>query len=598
MARSRLLDALNRAPARPLGVALVSLLLAGACGSEVDTTPPVVPPEEDAGTGGSAPDAGSNLPPVASFVATPQAAVALSTVRLDASASDDPDGTIETYEWTLGDGATTEGVEVEHEYATAGCYQATLVVTDDDGASNTTSQTIVVSSSLPSGPPLATFEELPLDGSVIVRDVPTNVGVARIRGVVSSPGYHFVVAEAHDGSGIAAAIEAPLCGPGSDLPFDLELPIPAELTRYDIVVRLMAGNEGRVLGWIYDVVAGDVLLVQGQSNAVARSFDGDANVNQGPFLRSFGTRSEDPTVTSTDLEWHLAEGNAAAGQGAVGQWALRMGRALVDAHGVPLAILNGARGGQPISYFQRNDADPTDLSTNYGRLLYRVRAAGLEDGIRGILFYQGESDGTNATAHHDGFVALHEDWLDDFPSVERTYVTQIRLGCGGALPLREVQRSFADELAAVSVMSTTGLDGHDGCHYAYLEGYEALGERYGALLGRDLYEAPAAPDIEAPNPESARFSRSDGTEITLQMRDVASTLSWDPGAEVDFVLEGAAVTVTSGQASGSALVLTLSGDGRSATGLSYGGHPGAGPWVVNATGVGLLAFYDLPVAQN
>ncbi|WP_185448794.1 hypothetical protein [Kribbella qitaiheensis] len=43
---------------------------------------------------------------------------------------------------------------------------------------------------------------------------------------------------------------------------------------------------------------------------------------------------------------------------------------------------------------------------------------------------------------------------------------------------------------------------------------------------------------------------------------------------------------------GGKLVLTLSGPG--ATGLTYQGHLGAGPWITNATGTGLLAF-TLPV---
>jgi PKD repeat protein len=580
---------------------LAAPLLCPACSSDVDTESPdqlADAGDGGGGAGGAEPDAGTNLPPEASFVASPLAGVAPLTVQFDGSESTDPDGTIVSFDWTFGDGATDAGQQIEHDYTAAGCHEATLVVQDDGDATGEASQIIVVTEALPLGFPIVQYEELPMDGSVVPRDVPTNTGTARIRGVLGSPGYHFIVAELRDGDTVTNTVEAPLCEVGGQFPFDLEVPIPAELVQYDIAVRLVAGSQELELTTVLDIVAGDILLVQGQSNAVASSFNGDANVNQGPFLRSFGSRTEDQVVTSTDLQWYRAEGNAGIGSGAVGQWALRMGRALIDAHTVPVAIFNGARGGQPIGYFQRNDSNPTDLSTNYGRLLTRVRAAGVDDGIRAILFYQGESDGSNATGHHDGFVALHADWLEDYLPLEQIYVTQIRLGCGGALPLREVQRSFADELPALSVMSTTGLDGHDGCHYAYQNGYEGLGARYGALLSRDLFGASAAPDIDAPNPQSATFSAGDGTEITVQMRDAASSLSWDAGAEANFIVEGAAVSVLSGQTSGSTLTLTLSGDGRSATGLSYAGHSGAGPWVTNATGVGLLAFYNLPVVEN
>jgi hypothetical protein len=284
------------------------------------------------------------------------------------------------------------------------------------------------------------------------------------------------------------------------------------------------------------------------------------------------------------------------GPGSVGQWGIRMGRLLIEAHGVPIAILNGARGGMPITYFQRNDADPTDVSTNYGRLLRRARAAGVDTGVRTILFYQGESDGADATGHRDGFVALYQDWLEDFAAVERVYVTQVRVGCGPpSLELRDAQRRLGDDFDNIAVMSTTGLDGHDGCHFAYENGYEVLGQRYAAMLTRDLYGGGDDPTIDPPNPERAFFSAGDGSEITVVMRRTDAVLQWDGGAEAHFVLEGSSVVVVEGRADANTLVLTLSGDGRSATGLSYVGHSGAGPWVTNSGGVGLLAFHALPI---
>jgi len=65
----------------------------------------------------------------------------------------------------------------------------------------------------------------------------------------------------------------------------------------------------------------------------------------------------------------------------------------------------------------------------------------------------------------------------------------------------------------------------------------------------------------------------------------------------DFILQGSAVTVTSGIISPSnTLVLSLSGDASGAEGLAYTGHSGPGAWVANAAGVGLLAFINPFVA--
>ena len=100
--------------------------------------------------------------------------------------------------------------------------------------------------------------------------------------------------------------------------------------------------------------------------------------------------------------------------GSVGQWAIRMGRQIVDKYKVPVALFNGAHGGQPISFFQRNDANPNDLTTNYGRLRQRLTAAGVISQVRGVLWYQGESDNDNAAVHIAGFTSLLQDWRSDF----------------------------------------------------------------------------------------------------------------------------------------------------------------------------------------
>jgi YVTN family beta-propeller protein len=54
----------------------------------------------------------------------------------NASASSDPDGTIGTYDWSFGDGQTASGgPSLEHTYAKAGTYRATLDLIDNEGCS-------------------------------------------------------------------------------------------------------------------------------------------------------------------------------------------------------------------------------------------------------------------------------------------------------------------------------------------------------------------------------------------------------------------------------------------------------------------------------
>jgi hypothetical protein len=89
-------------------------------------------------------DSGGPLPPVASF--THSQVPDTLTVDFDASASNDPDGTIVAYNWDFGDGAAGTGVTASHDYATSGSYDVTLTVTGDFGATSQLTEAVVVGS--------------------------------------------------------------------------------------------------------------------------------------------------------------------------------------------------------------------------------------------------------------------------------------------------------------------------------------------------------------------------------------------------------------------------------------------------------------------
>ena len=90
------------------------------------------------------PPAEENQPPVSSFTLSSSSGVAPLMVTFDGAASDDPDGSISTYHWTLGDGTPYTGVSGECEFTEAGEYLITLEVTDDNGESDVSSQTVIV----------------------------------------------------------------------------------------------------------------------------------------------------------------------------------------------------------------------------------------------------------------------------------------------------------------------------------------------------------------------------------------------------------------------------------------------------------------------
>ncbi len=92
----------------------------------------------------------ANQPPSAAFTSSCSGLTCSFT-----STSSDPDGSIASYSWTFGDGATSTAQNPSHLYGASGTYTVTLQVTDNQGATNSTSNNITVTA--PNQPPTATF---------------------------------------------------------------------------------------------------------------------------------------------------------------------------------------------------------------------------------------------------------------------------------------------------------------------------------------------------------------------------------------------------------------------------------------------------------
>jgi PKD repeat protein len=75
----------------------------------------------------------TNTPPIAN-AGPDQTVQTLVNVSFNGSGSSDPDGSIASYAWNFGDGATGSGVAPSHSYSSAAVYTVTLTVTDNQGA--------------------------------------------------------------------------------------------------------------------------------------------------------------------------------------------------------------------------------------------------------------------------------------------------------------------------------------------------------------------------------------------------------------------------------------------------------------------------------
>ena len=88
-------------------------------------------------TAGSAP----NVPPVASYTTT----CSFLVCTFDATASNDPDGSIVSYAWNFGDGHTATGVTASNTFPLGGTYPVALTLTDNSGGVTTLTKQIAVS---------------------------------------------------------------------------------------------------------------------------------------------------------------------------------------------------------------------------------------------------------------------------------------------------------------------------------------------------------------------------------------------------------------------------------------------------------------------
>ena len=103
--------------------------------------------------------------PQAQFVVTPSSGIAPLKVKLDASGSQDPDGTIAGYIWDFGDGMTGTGVGESHTYTSAGTYTIRLTVHDNSGLTYSVSRQVIVSRSTTTVPTTLPTTIPPLSGT-------------------------------------------------------------------------------------------------------------------------------------------------------------------------------------------------------------------------------------------------------------------------------------------------------------------------------------------------------------------------------------------------------------------------------------------------
>ena len=247
---------------------------------------------------------------------------------------------------------------------------------------------------------------------------------------------------------------------------------------------------------------------------------------------------------------------------------MELAKRLVNSQKIPIFMINAAAGGTRIDQHQRNAADPTDLTTLYGKMLWRVQQSKMTHGIRGILWHQGENDqgsdgptgGYGWETYQALFMEMSAGWKQDFPNVKHYYVFQIwpnscSMGGkdGSGDMLREKQRGLSQLYSHISMMSTLGINPPGGCHYP-LAGWSEFARMIQPLIERDNYGK--VPTVSITPPNLCGVTYVGGTKDMLAL-EFDQPVIWADALAGQFYLDGEKDKVASGSVAGNVLNLKL-----------------------------------------
>lgn len=427
----------------------------------------------------------------------------------------------------------------------------------DNGGAAVTAETriqVVRPTALPRAERATEAEERPMDHQFYGRGA-DGLGWLRCAGKTDRPGAQITLTVTADGRPYAEESAT-----GETYAFRIGL--RPGFVRYRAQLTSEQAGQKVTLHEADDLVAGRAFVIVGQSNAVATDWGKGEGTYRSDWIRTFGSPSAGGKEPPT---WGVATHRAPGGKLQVGYWAMELGQRIVEQEKSPVCFINGAVGGTRIDQHQRNEADPTDAATIYGRLLSRVRGARLTHEVDAIFWHQGENDqgadgpgGFGYERYRDYFHRLAGAWSLDYPNVSHLYVFQIwpkscAMGIDGSdNRLREVQRRLPEDFAHLTIQSTLGIEPPGGCHYPP-EGYAEMARQLYPVVARTEFGAKFPDPVTAPNLRAAKLDAT-GTKVTLVFDQ---PMRWDDSLCGQFWIDGVGGLVMGGQVNEATVTLRL-----------------------------------------
>lgn len=355
--------------------------------------------------------------------------------------------------------------------------------------------------------------------------------------------------------------------PTADKGYAFTLKLKPGLIVYKVEFGTKDGGGEKILNTVNNLVCGDAYLIEGQSNALATDTREQSPPVTNNWIRSYGSTSwggEKPEWKQCG--WGNAVWKKSDDKWVLGWWGMELAKQLVEQYKIPICIINGSAGGTRIDQHLRPEPDHTDVSTIYGRMLWRIEHARLTHGIRAVIWHQGESDqGSDGPGGSYGWVTyqryfmdMSAAWKQDLPNLQQYYIFQIwpnacSMGAGHGDMMREVQRTLPRLYAHMDILPTLGIKPAGPCHYP-LVGWTEFARMVQPLLDRDFYGWKVTTPITGPDLKRVSFANGAKDTLTLEFDQ---PVVWSDGLISEFYLDDAKGLVATGSASGNVVTLKL-----------------------------------------
>ncbi len=452
------------------------------------------------------------------------------------------------------------------------------------------------------------FSQLPQNYQLYPRNT-QNKGIIPISGRVESTGWSYISIQVLRNNQFISYIKSPVNYVQGIGNFSASSSIVAEKAEYRFNIYICKSNDSTLIISRDNIVSGDVYVLTGQSNATC--FFNETRKNE--YCRTFGTLTgtlNTETYNPSDTLWTLSNQQSYVTN--VGILGFEIQQNITDTYNIPTCLINsGFNWSSAAQHANRNPNNPTDLTTGYGRMLYRLQKGGIVNNVKALIYRQGETEAYGEGVDFIGNFTRFYNYIKlDLLNIAKLYVYQIDI-INFAKPniapvVRNDQRKLEQYYNDIRVVPSIGTTGFDGLHYSS-EGYTQNALEITRLIKSDFYNNTDNDNITSPNITKAYYSKVDKTEITLEFQ-AGQELTWQNeyrGQQLTnfFYLDGISGNIQAGSTFGRRAILRLNNPSN-ATKISYlpafvpetaSYFPYSGPYITNRKNMRAFSFYEVNI---